>query len=258
MGDDVRRRPAFRAAPRPQRASGIAAPTSSRRSPIAANAIRRATFSRRSTTAANSRAPSRAAGSPITSRAIRRAVSATGPNEELAHYLATGHAEGRGTAAGPMGEAVDLSLVHLTGDDIAAIAAYLRTVPPIANPALPAPRLPNAIAAHEPGASDNPLGEQIYAEACASCHGWTGKSPISAWRRSLAPARSTIRPASTSRSHPVRGRAEARRSGHGDARLRRRLFRRRDRRRSQLRHRAFGDQGSRLTAENVAGIRLTR
>ena len=35
--------------------------------------------------------------------------------QALAHYLATGHAEGRGTAAGPMGEAVDLSLVHLTG-----------------------------------------------------------------------------------------------------------------------------------------------
>ncbi len=50
----------------------------------------------------------------------------------LAHYLATGHAEGRGTAAGPMGEAVDLSLVHLTGEDIAAMVAYLRTVPPIA------------------------------------------------------------------------------------------------------------------------------
>ena len=100
-------------------------------------------------------------------------------NRALAHYLATGHAEGRGTAAGPMGEAVDLSLVHLTGEDIAAMVVYLRTVPPIANPALPAPRPPNAIAAREPGEGGNPLGEQIDAEACASCHGWTGKSPIS-------------------------------------------------------------------------------
>ena len=46
--------------------------------------------------------------------------------QALAHYLATGHAEGRGTAAGPMGEAVDLSLVHLTSEDIAAMVAYLR------------------------------------------------------------------------------------------------------------------------------------
>ena len=59
------------------------------------------------------------------------------------------------------------------------MATYLRTVPPIANPDLPAPKSPDAIAAHAPGASGHPLGEQIYAEACASCHGWTGKSPIS-------------------------------------------------------------------------------
>src|SRR5580693_3866419 len=71
----------------------------------------------------------------------------------LAHYLATGHAEGRGTAAGPMGEAVDLSLVHLTSEDIAAMVAYLRTAPPIANPNLPAPKPSDAIAAQAPGAS---------------------------------------------------------------------------------------------------------
>ena len=32
----------------------------------------------------------------------------------LPHYLSTGHAEGRVTASGPMGEALDLRLVHLT------------------------------------------------------------------------------------------------------------------------------------------------
>jgi hypothetical protein len=64
----------------------------------------------------------------------------------LAHYLSTAHAEGRGTASGPMGEAVDLSLVHLTSEDIAAMVAYLRTVPPIANPNAPAPKPPEAVA----------------------------------------------------------------------------------------------------------------
>jgi cytochrome c len=78
-----------------------------------------------------------------------------------------------------MGEAVDLSLVHLTSEDIAAMVAYLRTVPPIANPNAPAPKPPDAVAGHSPGVSGHPRGEQIYAEACASCHGWTGKSPIS-------------------------------------------------------------------------------
>jgi len=32
---------------------------------------------------------------------------------DLAHYLSIGHADGRGTAAGPMGEAVDASLKYL-------------------------------------------------------------------------------------------------------------------------------------------------
>ena len=126
--------------------------------------------------------------------------------QALAHYLATGHAEGRGTAAGPMGEAVDLSLVHLTGEDIAAMVAYLRTVPPIGNPGLPAPRSPDAIAAHAPGASGHPLGEQIYADACASCHGWIGKSPISGLRRLWgALGQRPIRRQSRA-SHPVRRR----------------------------------------------------
>ena len=156
--------------------------------------------------------------------------------EALAHYLATGHAEGRGTAAGPMGEAVDLSLVHLTSEDIAAMVAYLRTVPPIANPDLPAPRPPSAVAANAPGQADNPLGEQIYAAACASCHGWTGRSPISGLATIVGRSfgqRSVRRQRRA--SHPVRRRPEARRSRHGDAGLRRRLFRRGDRRRRQLR-----------------------
>ena len=98
----------------------------------------------------------------------------------LAHYLATGHADGRGTAAGPMGEAVDLSLAYLTPADIAAMVAYLRTVPPIASPDLPAPREPaNAVAVGPPPSTgDNRLGKRVFAEACASCHGWNGVSPL--------------------------------------------------------------------------------
>ncbi len=48
---------------------------------------------------------------------------------ELIHYLSMGHADGRGTAAGPMGEAVDESLSHLKADDVKAMVIYLRSVP---------------------------------------------------------------------------------------------------------------------------------
>ena len=43
----------------------------------------------------------------------------------MAAYLSTGHAKGRGTASGPMGEAVDHSLSKLAPEDIKAINAVL-------------------------------------------------------------------------------------------------------------------------------------
>jgi mono/diheme cytochrome c family protein len=96
---------------------------------------------------------------------------------ELAAYLSVGHADGRGTASGPMGEAVDESLRHLTPSDIAALVVYLRTVPGIATADLPAPRLDAApmLAADTTGGSD---GKRVYEGACAGCHGWTGTSPV--------------------------------------------------------------------------------
>lgn len=53
---------------------------------------------------------------------------------EIAQYLKQGHVPGKGVAAGPMAEAVELSLSKLTDGDISAITAYLRTVPPVADP----------------------------------------------------------------------------------------------------------------------------
>ena len=118
--------------------NGIAAPISPKRWRIAASATRRAISCRRSTTGASSPARSRRAGAPTTSPPTQHGIGAWS-DAELAQYLSQGHADGRGTAAGPMGEAVDLSLRHLTHDDIAAMVAYLRTVPPIASADLPAP-----------------------------------------------------------------------------------------------------------------------
>ena len=57
---------------------------------------------------------------------------------ELAAYLARGHAAGRGTATGPMGEAVDQSFSALAPEDLRALVAYVRSVPPKASADLPA------------------------------------------------------------------------------------------------------------------------
>jgi mono/diheme cytochrome c family protein len=100
--------------------------------------------------------------------------------DELAQYLATGHAKGRGTASGPMAEAVDLSFAKMTPSDIRAMVAYLRSVPAIATPDLPAPKNQPAPADPKQGfaANADERGKQVFAGACASCHDWTGVSPL--------------------------------------------------------------------------------
>jgi mono/diheme cytochrome c family protein len=117
---------------------------------------------------------------------------------ELAQYLSTGHADGRGTAAGPMGDAVDNSLRYLTPGDIAAIVNYLQTVPAIASADLPATRAAPAPASHREGvvADANPHGKQIFEGACASCHGWTGVGPITRYA-TLTGARAVNDPTAT-------------------------------------------------------------
>jgi mono/diheme cytochrome c family protein len=97
---------------------------------------------------------------------------------DLIHYLSLGHAEGRGTASGPMGEAVDESLNHLTPSDVAAIVAYLRTVPAERSPDLPAPRVQPASEFFAEDHSVNLRGKAVYEGACAGCHGWSGISPV--------------------------------------------------------------------------------
>jgi mono/diheme cytochrome c family protein len=99
---------------------------------------------------------------------------------ELANYLAVGHADKRGSAAGPMGEAVDKSLSYLSHGDIAAMVDYLRSVPQRATPDLPSPKLAPAPASARVGVAANldPRGKAIFEGACVSCHGWTGVSPV--------------------------------------------------------------------------------
>jgi mono/diheme cytochrome c family protein len=103
-------------------------------------------------------------------------------DEELFAYLATGHAAGHGSAAGPMGEAVDESFSQLAPEDIHAIVAYLRSVPARVSSDLPATLAPAAPDSHKEGlATAESRGKQVYEGACVSCHGWSGVSDISGY-----------------------------------------------------------------------------
>ena len=100
-------------------------------------------------------------------------------DDEVFAYLATGHAQGHGTAAGPMGEAVDQSFSQMAPSDIHALVSYVRSVPPIASPDLPATLAPPAPASpKQGGATPDALGKKVFEESCVSCHNWTGVSAI--------------------------------------------------------------------------------
>jgi mono/diheme cytochrome c family protein len=100
-------------------------------------------------------------------------------DQDLLHYLSIGHADGRGTAAGPMGEAVQESLSYLKPDDLSALVAYLRTVQAVSSADLPRPRSDPAppVSSDARTANLDPHGRAVYAGACVGCHGWTGESP---------------------------------------------------------------------------------
>jgi mono/diheme cytochrome c family protein len=100
-------------------------------------------------------------------------------DEAIASYLSKGYAAGHGPAAGPMRQAIDLSLSKLPQSDIDAIVTYLRTVPaqPASYGGPSVNRTPAAAQASKPwtpGEENGSVGEKIFEGACASCHGWDG------------------------------------------------------------------------------------
>ena len=103
-------------------------------------------------------------------------------DQDVDLYLSTGHANGHGGAAGPMGEATDDSLSYLVPDDVHALVTYLRSAPAHASD-VPRTVTTPAPASHKEGtmANDNVRGEKIFAGACASCHDWTGVSPVTGY-----------------------------------------------------------------------------
>jgi mono/diheme cytochrome c family protein len=118
-------------------------------------------------------------------------------DDELIGYLVRGHAAGHGSAAGPMGEAVDESFSQLAPEDVHAIVAYLRSVPSSVSSDLPASLAPAAPDSHREGlATAESRGKQVYEGACASCHGWSGVSALSA-RATLTGSRAVNDPTAT-------------------------------------------------------------
>jgi mono/diheme cytochrome c family protein len=98
--------------------------------------------------------------------------------DDLQGYLKTGHSADRGTAFGPMALAVHLSFQKLTPSDIGAIVEYVRTIPAVATPELPAPRV--KVASEDPAEgvelASHRRGAAMFASMCAGCHSWTGVS----------------------------------------------------------------------------------
>jgi mono/diheme cytochrome c family protein len=118
-------------------------------------------------------------------------------HEDVFVYLSNGHAMGHGTAAGPMGEAVDESFSHLAPEDVRAVVTYLRTIPAVVSSDLPATLAPPADSSYKSGPMTvDSRGREVFEGACASCHSWSGVSPISAFA-TLTGARAVNDPSAT-------------------------------------------------------------
>jgi mono/diheme cytochrome c family protein len=96
--------------------------------------------------------------------------------EDLEQYMKTGRSAEHGTAFGPMALAVHLSFQKLTPSDLSAIVTYIRSVPAVSSPDLPAPKLEtaSAVPSEHAVAESNPRGHLMFASMCAGCHSWTG------------------------------------------------------------------------------------
>jgi mono/diheme cytochrome c family protein len=117
-------------------------------------------------------------------------------DQQLAEYLKTGHARGRGTASGPMAEVVTNSLQFLTSEDISALVSYLRKVPaqdghPDTTTSSAAPTVTNEIAS-----APNELGKRVFDGNCSGCHLSSGYGRQSAYA-DLVGARGVYDPTAT-------------------------------------------------------------
>ena len=109
------------------------------------------------------------------------AVSGIGDwtQDELVAYMSGKPVPGKGPAAGPMAEAVDHSLKHLSPDDLKAIAVYIKSVPAVDDGSLKQPAdsfgkqtdaLDTLRGVDLPKDYNAMTGAQIYDGYCAACH----------------------------------------------------------------------------------------
>ena len=99
--------------------------------------------------------------------------------QDLVRYMSGQPVPGKGSAAGPMVEAIDHSLRHLTPADLQAIAVYIKSVPAVvhAGARQPADSYGSQIDALAtirgvalPKEHDAMTGPQLYDAYCAACH----------------------------------------------------------------------------------------
>ncbi|WFE76585.1 cytochrome c [Roseinatronobacter sp. S2] len=116
--------------------------------------------------------------------------------QDIIDYLSKGHAGNVVQAAGPMAEFVQHGTSHLEEGDLAAIAAYLKTIPPIASGIQDVPVIPPEGERVTPqhqyhqiriematamAREDLTEPEQLYLDHCAACHGVTGQGQPQAY-----------------------------------------------------------------------------
>ncbi|MDN5843293.1 MAG: cytochrome c [Alcaligenaceae bacterium] len=98
--------------------------------------------------------------------------------QEIVDYLATGHTA-KAQASGPMAEAVDYSLSHLTEADLQALATYVKTVPAVHDAqdtkavfawGEAVDHLDTVRGVPWPSDPGQMTGAQLYSAHCATCH----------------------------------------------------------------------------------------
>lgn len=92
---------------------------------------------------------------------------------ETAEFLKTGHNR-HSSAFGTMIEVVNNSTQHLTDEDAAAMAVYLKSLPAIGDPNLTYTYDQKTTDALRSGNFSTP-GERLYVQHCAACHGHDGR-----------------------------------------------------------------------------------
>ncbi|WP_322889664.1 MULTISPECIES: c-type cytochrome [unclassified Yoonia] len=116
--------------------------------------------------------------------------------QDLIDYLGRGQAADIVQAAGPMADVVQHSTRHLEDDDLAAMAAYLKTIPPITRGTQEVPVLVPEAERVDPvfrygmireemtaviGDADLSQPQQLYIDNCAACHGVSGQGQAQAY-----------------------------------------------------------------------------